>query len=376
MEILFLIPSLKLRGAERMLVNLVNALDHDRFSIHVVSLSQDNPLADKLKPEAAILTLLPRVWRYDLSPARELHTMIRTKRIQAIIAFDIFAFFYAWMALWRIRPRPKIFISIHNMQFKTYRHWLQNFIYARLLSGNEIFIAVCDAQIDYWTKSYRIPKNNFLTIHNGVDTRAFSPTTDLSQIMLRRNQLGIAKDTFVILHTASLAPEKGHEDAFVALKQFIHETNAPVILLCVGHGPDERKRYLHQFARNLGVHEHIRFCGAQEDVKPFYEIADIFTLTSHTEAFSVAALEAMSMGVPCVLTDVGGAREMIVEGMNGYLVQAGDSRRIAEGWAAAYRNRCCFERQRIRNWVIGNFSLFECARRYENLLENISRKEF
>ena len=101
MDILFLIPSLKLRGAERMLVNLVNALDHDRFSIHVVSLSQDNPLADKLKPEAAILTLLPRVWRYDLSPARELHTMIRTKRIQAIIAFDIFAFFYAWMALWK-----------------------------------------------------------------------------------------------------------------------------------------------------------------------------------------------------------------------------------------------------------------------------------
>ena len=375
-EVLFLIPSLVFRGAEKMLVNLVNQFDHDRFSIHVVSLSQDNPIASQIHPEAATFTALPRGWRYDMAPARELHKMILNKQIHAIIAFDIFSFFYVWMALWGIRSRPKIFISIHNIRFKSYRHWLQSFIYARLLSENEVFLSVCDAQIDYWAKIYHIPKSSFITIHNGVDTQLFSPPKDLQQSRLMRNQLGIPEDAFVILQVASLAPEKRHEDALLALKQIINEVEVSVILVCVGDGAEERKRSLKQLTQDAGIDEHVRFLGIQSDVKPFYEIADLFTLTSNTETFSMAALEAMSMGVPCVLTDVGGAREMIIEGINGYLVRAGNPRHIAEAWAAGYRNRHCFDRQKIRDWVIEKFSLSECTRKYENLLGNFPRTEY
>lgn len=366
-KVLFLIPSLKYRGAEKMLVNLVNQFNHDRFSIHVVSLSRENPMAAQIRHGAATFTALPRARRYDMGPARELRQIILNQQIDVIIAFDIFSFFYTWMALLGIRSRPKIFISIHNTKFKSYRHWFQNFIYARLLSKNEVFLSVCDAQIDYWVRTYRIPRSSFITIHNGVDTELFSPCGNLKPGRLTRQELGIPEEAFVILQVASLAPEKRHEDAFLALKSLVDEIEVPVRLVCVGDGTEERKRFLNQLTQDAGVHEHVIFCGVQNDVKPFYEIADLFTLTSSTETFSMAALEAMSMGVPCVLTDVGGACEMIVDGMNGYLVRAGDAHEIAKGWLAGYKNRHGFDRPGIRNRAIKNFSLSECARKYENL---------
>jgi len=329
-------------------------------------------MADQIDSEAATFTALPRGWRYDMRPARELREMIRNKQIDVIIAFDIFSFFYAWLALWGIQSRPRIFISIHNTRFKSYRHWLQNFIYARLLSANETFLSVCEAQIDYWAGTYHIPRSSFITIHNGVDTELFSPSVDLERNRLTRQQFGIQEDAFVILQVASLAPEKRHEDALLAVKRLVNEMEQPILLVCVGDATEERKRYLKQLAHGTGVQGHVIFCGIKSDVKQFYEIADLFTLTSSTETFSMAALEAMSMGVPCVLTDVGGAREMIVEGMNGYLVRAGNPDQIAGGWAAGYRNRHCFDRQKIRGWVIENFSLSECARKYQNLIGNFS----
>jgi glycosyltransferase involved in cell wall biosynthesis len=70
----------------------------------------------------------------------------------------------------------------------------------------------------------------------------------------------------------------------------------------------------------------------------------------------------MSMGLTCVLTDVGGACEMVVEGMNGYLVEPQNPRHIAEGWMAAFQNKDHFEREKIRTWVIEHFSLTDCVR--------------
>lgn len=368
-NILFLISSLVFRGAERMLVNLVNKLSRDHFSIHVVSLSNDNPIANLIRLEAAKFTTLPRRWRYDMQPASQIRRIILDNKIDTVIAFDIFSFFYVWYALKRIRPKPKVFISIHNIKFRNYKYLLQNLIYARLLSGNEIFISVCNAQADYWSKTYWIPRKHFTTIYNGVDTELFCPSNDSNRRLIRA-RLKISESAFVILQAASLASEKRHEDSLSALKHLVDmDASKPFFLVFVGDGSQEREKKLKQMAYDFGVFERVLFFGVQSDVKPFYEIADIFTLTSSTETFSVAALEAMSMGLPCVLTSVGGASEMIVEGMNGYLVQPQDPHQIADGWRTAFENKDYFNREKIRAWVIEYFSLSDCVRKYEKLLQ-------
>ncbi len=68
----------------------------------------------------------------------------------------------------------------------------------------------------------------------------------------------------------------------------------------------------------------MRITGTQHDVRPFIACCDVMTLVSRTEAFSIAALEAMALGKPMVMTEVGGASEQVIHGQNGLLFEPGD----------------------------------------------------
>jgi glycosyltransferase involved in cell wall biosynthesis len=93
--------------------------------------------------------------------------------------------------------------------------------------------------------------------------------------------------------------------------------------------------------------------GNSNDVRKYYSIADAFTLTSSSETFSLAALEAMAYGLPCALTDVGGANEMIDENINGKLMRVNDIESISNSWHHVLNNG--YNKTTIRNYVKNNF---------------------
>jgi glycosyltransferase involved in cell wall biosynthesis len=140
-------------------------------------------------------------------------------------------------------------------------------------------------------------------------------------------------------------------------------------LLLVGGGDVQREKSLRSLAAGLKVADQVRFCGMQADVRPFYWIADAFTLSSdRVETFSLAALEAMSTGLPCILTDVGGAREMIVEGMNGCVVPPRNPPLLARGWNRVMETQDSFKPDEIRGFVCERFTLDQCVAGYTALL--------
>ena len=99
-------------------------------------------------------------------------------------------------------------------------------------------------------------------------------------------------------------------------------------------------------------------------------MSDLFTLSSNNETFSIAALEAMATGLPCVLTDVGGTREMVIEGTNGYLVPPENPRLLADTWLQVLKRKADFSPESVRATVASRFSLERCVRSYEQLLYN------
>ena len=72
-----------------------------------------------------------------MEPARQIRKIITLNQVNVVVAFDIFSFFYIWYALYKIQVRPKVYISIHNVRYRNYKHFFQNLTLARFLSGEE-----------------------------------------------------------------------------------------------------------------------------------------------------------------------------------------------------------------------------------------------
>ncbi len=95
-----------------------------------------------------------------------------------------------------------------------------------------------------------------------------------------------------------------------------------VKMLFVGDGPDRPPT--EALARELGVHEDVRFLGKQEPVEELLSVADLMLMPSGSETFGLAALEAMACGVPVVSSDIGGLPEVNIQGETGFLCPLGD----------------------------------------------------
>jgi L-malate glycosyltransferase len=138
-----------------------------------------------------------------------------------------------------------------------------------------------------------------------------------------RAQLGIAESTMVVLSVGRLSKEKGHEDLIRAFRTFLRQTpNISARLVLVGDGP-ERSRLM-SLCERFKLGEDVMFVGHQDDVSPYYSVADLFVLPSHIEGSPMALLEAMAAGVPVIATDAGGVSELASHEMDALLVRKHD----------------------------------------------------
>ena len=140
-----------------------------------------------------------------------------------------------------------------------------------------------------------------------------------------RRSFGIG-DEPVILAVGRLSQEKGHADLLRALAILLRGpvgADAPKFrAVLVGDGPERRN--LAALASRLGIHDSVVVAGFQKDVRPFYRMASLLALPSHSEGSPYVLLEAMAAGLPIVATRVGGVPEHIEDGVTGLLVPERD----------------------------------------------------
>lgn len=140
--------------------------------------------------------------------------------------------------------------------------------------------------------------------------------------------------TINILYLANYTSGKGHEDAIKAFaKAFAHNSNLRLLMAGGDLGRRKNERYkqgLRELAMKEGVADRITFEGFVSDIGPLYDRADIFLNCSRSESFSFTCLEALTHGVPVVVTDSGGPREVFEPGFGGVLVPVGDVHAMAE----------------------------------------------
>jgi glycosyltransferase involved in cell wall biosynthesis len=135
----------------------------------------------------------------------------------------------------------------------------------------------------------------------------------------------------VIGLSAVLRPEKNPVQLVEAIA-VLRRRGIPARALFIGDG--EMRPAVEAAARRFGVDGAVSITGLVQDVRPHLAACDALALTSHTEAFSLAAVEAMALGLPVVHAGVGGAAEMIRPGHDGLIFPAGDTGTLVDCLAA------------------------------------------
>jgi len=227
---------------------------------------------------------------------------------------------------------------------------------------------VCEAQRRHWFKRLVSGRSNRV-IHNGVDPEHWrSPGVEARTRM--RRVLGLADGDYAIGMCAVFRPEKNHLQLVEAIAQ-LRSRGVPARALLIGDGP--MRPAIEARARDLGVASDVLIAGFHQDVRPLLAASDVVALPSTSvETFSLAALEAMALGRPVVLSEIGGAAEMVRPGENGFLFPAHDTPALVAS-LAALADPAARERMgaAARTTVEARFSERAMVDRYEGLLQQL-----
>ncbi|MCC5925540.1 MAG: N-acetyl-alpha-D-glucosaminyl L-malate synthase BshA [Bacteroidetes bacterium] len=141
-------------------------------------------------------------------------------------------------------------------------------------------------------------------------------------------------------------------------------------LLFVGDGPE--RSTVEALCRELGCCEHVRFLGKQENVEDILSLSDVFLMPSASETFGLAALEAMSCGVPVVSSDVGGLPELNRDGVTGFVCKLEDVDAMADRVIAMFSDDDLHARmQKAARTRAEEFELDHVVAMYEAYYEKI-----
>jgi len=217
------------------------------------------------------------------------------------------------------------------------------------------------------------PESRIVYISNGVEI----PVTGKA-----RN-----KQIIHVISIARLSKEKGI-DVLLKAWALVMQEEKGLKLTILGDGPLQSE--MKGMSQSLGTDEWVKFTGNVHNVEEYLRHADLFVLTSRTEGMSNALLEAMSYGIPCIATKVGGNGELLggedkeipiggyVIGRNGLLVNPDDVQGLSEAILYFIRNQSEREEmgRRSQKFILENYSIDLVADRYIALYQSMLNKRF
>ncbi|MBB6646606.1 glycosyltransferase family 4 protein [Halobellus ruber] len=228
-----------------------------------------------------------------------------------------------------------------------------------LLNYADRIIAVSNAVADH-TTSLGVKKSKITVIPNGVNTGKFSPSG--SNIMTTNNER-------TILFVGRLVKNKG-PDIFVEALEKVFNRNNKCSACVVGEGPMEDR--LRDKAKRLGIFDRIKFAGYVENMPKTMREADLFCRPSLSEGMPLTLLEAMSCGLPPVVSAVAGVPEVVTDGYSGILIDQPTPDSVAEGLIKLLNDPALANRisQNARNHMVENYGWERRAQEVRSVYES------
>ena len=331
MEIVHVVENLDRGGLERTVVDLIASQRDAGHECRVICLFKLGLLARELLASGVRVDACGKRPGLDLRALRRARALIRQSPDAVIHTHNAMAHYYAVLASLGLPVKCRI-NTRHGMGGRT-RSGRQEWLYRQSLRGTDYAVAVCEAARQRFAADGMRPRRALLSVPNGIRLERFRPADDVARQSLVA-ELGLPTGSRIIGTVGRLQPVKDHAlllRAFAKVRVQVPEA----ALVIVGDGP--LRAALEAQAEQAGLSDALRFMGDRHDVPRLLTGMEVFALTSTSEGYSVALLEACASSLPIVATDVGGNREIVRHGINGRLVPSGDTAAIATALIALLR---------------------------------------
>jgi glycosyltransferase involved in cell wall biosynthesis len=349
--ILFVIPSLAYSGAARQLSLLAAGLPRESFRVRIAVLGTEAPWVGSLRGEGVEVEVLG--WRrpFDVLPFAALRRLVKATRPDVLHVWGATAL--RAIVLTGSRPAHRLLVSA-ALSFAQRTSRLDRW----LIQHAEGVIAFGAAQAERYRQL-------------GVaDTRltVVPPAMPIPSDAVKPTELpGVAANDRVLLGLGPIEQHKGFREAVWSF-DIVRHLYDDVHLVLAGDGPDRPR--VEQFARQIGVREHVHFTGAVAETASLLQRAEVVWVPSLRGGGVCAALEGMAAGRPVVASHLLELAEIIMDGETGFLVEPNNKAALARQTRLLLddpeRRRCMGEagRQRVREHFSVTRLVEACARRY------------
>jgi L-malate glycosyltransferase len=379
-NVLQLIGSFNQGGSERQAVQLTRLLhDSGRFNVFVATLDHTGPLAAAIKsldlPEVPEYKLTSFYDRNAIVQLRSFAGYLKRNNIHVVHAHDFYTNIFGMTAA----TLARVPVRIASRRESAVRVAKQRLVERGAYRLAHKVVANCE-EVRRQLIVEGVAPEKVVTLYNGLDlskfTTEFDRQTSLAHLGLSTERRFVTIVANMRAHFMEPKPVclKDHATFLRAAKR-VHDAVPEAAFVIAGEG--ELLEETKSLAAQLGLERDVFFIGRCEKIAELLSVSYACVLSSISEGFSNSILEYMAAARPVVATDVGGAREAIVEGETGYLVKAGDDEALALRLIDLLNDpeRASAMGERGREVVREKFSSEAQLARAENLYESLLSRE-
>ena len=219
------------------------------------------------------------------------------------------------------KTNAKVIYTAHGFHFfkgAPLKYWLMFYPIEKWLSKYTDILITINKE-DYEIAKKKFKAKNIQLVHGiGVDKNRFDFEMSKEERKQLREKLKLKEDDFVMIYVAELSVRKNQEMLLNAMTKLIKQ-NKKIKLLLVGKDSLDGK--LQKFCKENQLENNVQFLGYRKDIPQLLKISDLLVSTSKQEGLPVNIMEGLIAGLPVIVTDCRGNRDLITDGVNGYIVK-------------------------------------------------------
>ena len=328
MKILYLLFSFTVGGTERLVTDICNQMvKNNDVYLYIVNDLVSDELISTLDPSINVFLQGRQVGERD--KLKTLVTLAKYVKVNEIEIVHCNSFDAPELTVFckLFSPEVKIVHTIHGLNQYKKLSKVRVFIRNRLCDS---FIGISQAVVNDIRK-YGASDKKISLIYNGVDENKY-----INKISLKKKN-----EVRKIACVARIMPEIKGQDVLIAAAKKISQNYPEVCFEFAGGVAESEKGNYEKLIKQVSSDElddKVRFLGLISDIPQYLESVDICVIPSREEGFGLSMVEAMSMGIPCVASDIGGLAEIVNKEKIGTLFKCGDSKDLAEKLEYAIKN--------------------------------------